>query len=523
MVLSLLMGSGPCPCCAYSQAASLLPFWPFQRPRRRPVRGASEVHPRAEPALSEELHIEGATVVDPRDGGKAAGMTVITQGGRILDVVPVGSKPPRPSVQVVDAAGKFIVPGYNDMHSHVLELEDPSGGLALMLAEGVTGFRQMSGSPALLEKRRNGELPIGRDAPQLWETPGTILTPFNAGSAEEVVAEIRRQKEQGADFVKMGLTSPEVFFAAIAEGKRMGIPILGHLQEGADALAASRAGFRSIEHLGPGSTIWVSCSTEEERLRADNYKRPFIKAPPIKLPFLERLIMRRFRTLLINPSAFAHPGDVARIGHAIDTFSEAKCESVAERFVADGTWHIPTLVRLRTQELADDPDYERDELLEYMPREDVQKWRQVTDRFKKLPPDMLGTYRKAYPRQRELARRFGHSGVRMMTGTDGGSLMGPGLTMRQEFSELAEAGFSPLKILQMTTINPAEYLGRRDTMGTVERGRDADMVLLDADPLERVENLHRIAGVVRAGFYYSRRELDALRSRVASNRGTLSR
>lgn len=521
MVLSLLKGSGPCPCCAYSQAASLLSFWPFQGRRRSASRGASGVHPRAEPVLSEELHLDGATVVDPRDGSKAAGMTVITRGGRIIDVVPVGSRQPRPSVQVVDATGKSIVPGYNDMHSHVLELEDPSGGLALMLAEGVTGFRQMSGSPGLLEKRRNGDLPIGKEAPALLETPGTILTPFNAGSVEEVVAEIRRQQEQGADFIKLGLTSPEVFFAALAEGKRVGIPILGHLQEGADALEASRAGFRFIEHLGPGSTIWVSCSTQEEELRADSDKRPFIKAPPVKIPFLERLVMRRFQTLLINPAAFAHPRDVARLGRAIDTFSEAKCESVAEHFVADGTWHVPTLVRLRTQELADDPDYERDESLEYMPRENVKKWRQVTDRFKGLPPDMLGTYRKAYPLQRALARRLAGSGVRMMTGTDGGSMMGPGLTMRQEFSELAEAGFSPLQLLQMTTINPAEYLGRRDTMGTVEKGRDADLVLLDAAPLERVEHLHRIAGVVRAGFYFSRRDLDALQSRVATTRGSL--
>ncbi|ATB32254.1 amidohydrolase family protein [Melittangium boletus] len=521
MLMSLLMGSGPCPCCAYSRAASLLPFWPFQSVRRPLVRGASESRSRAEPMLSEELHIDGATIVDPRDGGKTAGMTVITQGGRIVDVVPVGSMRPRPSVQVVDATGKFIVPGYNDMHSHVLELEDPSGGLALMLVEGVTGFRQMSGSPGLLELRRNGDLPIGKESPALLETPGSILTPFNAGSVEEVVAEIRRQKDQGADFVKLGLTSPEVFFAAIAEGKRVGIPILGHLQEGTDALEASRAGFRSIEHLGPGSTIWVSCSSQEEMLRADSYKRPFIKAPPIKIPFLERLIMRRFRTLLINPVAFAHPGDAARLGLAIDTFSEARCDSVAEHFVTDGIWHVPTLVRLRTQELADEPNYERDELLQYMPRENVKKWRQVTERFKKLPRDMLGTFRKAYPRQRALAKRFADSGVRMMVGTDGGALMGPGLTLRQEFAELAEAGFSPLKILQMATINPAEYLGRRDTMGTIERGRDADMVLLDADPLERVENLHRIAGVVRAGFYYSSRDLNALRSRVASTRGYL--
>lgn len=521
MLLSLLTGSGPCPCCAYSQAESLLPFSLWRGLRRSSVRSASQSQPRAEPVLSAELHLDGVTVVDPRDGRKTAGMTVITHQGRIIDVVPVGSKQPGSSAQVIDATGKFVVPGYNDMHSHVLELEEPSGGLALMLAEGVTGFRQMSGSPRLLERRRTGELPLGKQAPALLETPGSILTPFNAGSVEAVVAEIRRQKEQGADFIKMGLASPEVLLAAVAEGKRVGIPILGHLQEGGDALEASRAGFRSIEHLGPGSTVWVSCSTQEAELRADSYKNPFLKAPPIKLPFLERLVMRRFNTLLINPAAFAHPGDVARLERAIDTFSEARCASVAEHFVADGTWHVPTLVRLRTQELADDPSYERDELLEYMPARSVKKWRQVTDRFKGLSREMLDTYHKAYPRQRALARRFADAGVRMMTGTDGGALMGPGMTLRQEFAELAEAGLSPLKILQMATINPAEYLGRRDTMGTVEPGRNADLVLLDADPLERVDNLHRIAGVVRAGFYSSRRELDAWRSRIASTRGFL--
>jgi hypothetical protein len=73
--------------------------------------------------------------------------------------------------------GKFVVPGYNDMHSHALNLADPSGSSALMLAEGITGFRQMSGSPALLKKRREDALPIGPAAPALLEAPGTILTP----------------------------------------------------------------------------------------------------------------------------------------------------------------------------------------------------------------------------------------------------------------------------------------------------------------------------------------------------------
>jgi imidazolonepropionase-like amidohydrolase len=107
----------------------------------------------------------------------------------------------------------------------------------------------------------------------------------------------------------------------------------------------------------------------------------------------------------------------------------------------------------------------------------------------------------------------------MMTGTDGGSMAAPGLTLRQKFAELAKAGFSSLKILQMTTINPAQYLGREDAMGTVEPGRNADLVVLDANPLDNVENLHRINAVVRAGTHYSAAELATLKVRVATGRG----
>jgi hypothetical protein len=123
--------------------------------------------------------------------------------------------------------------------------------LARMLADGVTGFRQMTGSPEFLKERRDGTLPIGKDAPALLAMPGSILTPFNARSPDTVTEEIREQKNQGADFIKVGLVSPDVFFAAIAEGKRVGLPVLGHLQEGVDAAQASRAGFGRSSTLVP--------------------------------------------------------------------------------------------------------------------------------------------------------------------------------------------------------------------------------------------------------------------------------
>jgi len=519
-MLKLLMEGASCPCCAYAMAAPVRRSSSFVRAASS--REIVQVKAKANsiPAAAGSLRINGATVVDPRDGSKVQVASVLIKDGRIAGFDDNPSIETDPGVQRIDASGKFLVPGYNDMHSHVLELQDPSGALALMLAEGVTGFRQMSGFPQRLEERRNQTLPLGKNAPAVLEMPGAILTPLNASSTDAVAAEIRLQKEEGADFIKVGFVSPAVFIAAMEEAKRLGIPILGHLQDGVDASAAAKIGFKSIEHLGPGATVWIACSTIEAQLKGAA-KPVKIRVPPVNIPLLKRLIMWRLQTILINPAAFVPPEYVARLQQAFDTFSEEKCKVLAQLFVTEDTWHVPTLVRLRTQELADAAEYQTDPYLQYMPKKKVTKWRAVTKKFKKLPPTMRETYAGAYPRQLALTGLLAGCGVRMMTGTDGGWLSGPGLTLKEEFAELGKAGLSALKILQMTTINAAEYLGRTETMGTVQPGRNADLVLLEADPLESVENLHAISGVVRAGFHYPKKDLDALRGRVASGRGFL--
>ncbi len=101
----------------------------------------------------------------------------------------------------------------------------------------------------------------------------------------------------------------------------------------------------------------------------------------------------------------------------------------------------------------------------------------------------------------------------MMAGTDSGGAGEwdiPGFALHQEFDLLAEAGLSPLTILQMTTLDGAKFLGREASMGTVEAGKNADLVVLDANPVASERNLHRIDAVVRTGDYFSRRDLDGL-------------
>lgn len=505
-----------CPCCAYQQPSAAPRLFSRIVSRRESGSGTRRPIVGVDSALPRTLVLDGGCIIDPRDGSAAVNMSIRIRGGRIVEVCSDAAARDDPSADRIDVTGKFIVPGYNDMHSHALNLGDPSGSLALMLAEGVTGFRQMSGSPALLKQRRDNALPIGPAAPALLETPGAILTPLNAGSREAAAAEIRRQHAQGADFVKIVLANPDVFMAATEEAVAAGIPILGHLQEGVDLMAASRAGFRSVEHLGPGSPVWASCSTLDGELRRQAAQRPAVKAPPFKIPFLERIVAWRMQKLLVNPAAFTDPVDVTRIQRAVDTFSEDKAAGVAAQLASLSTWQVPTLVRLRSMQYAGATEYERDEMLTYLPAKNIRRWRKVTEQFLALPAETIATYRALYPRQLSLTKLFAEHGVRMMTGTDGGSMMAPGLTLRQEFAELGKAGLSPLKILQMTTIEPADYLGQQDTMGTVEPGRHADLVVLDANPLDNVENLHHISAVVRAGKHYSAADLAALKAKVAA-------
>jgi imidazolonepropionase-like amidohydrolase len=179
------------------------------------------------------------------------------------------------------------------------------------------------------------------------------------------------------------------------------------------------------------------------------------------------------------------------------------------------------LVRLRTQELADAPEYAAHEDLCYMPKKKIRKWRQVTKRFTNMPAATRASFRAAYTFQVKLVKMLAEGGVRMLAGSDGGWLSGPGLTLQEEFSELAKAGLAPLHILQMTTCNAADYLGRSDVMGAVAPGHCADLVVLDGNPAEDVANLSRISGVVRAGRYFPRAELSALKAKIAKNRGYL--
>lgn len=457
--------------------------------------------------IADPLRIDNVTIVDPLDGSKRAAMSIVIDRGRIVDVLPTRDVRQGSSIATVEGANRFAVPGYNNMHSHALVAPRPELLLATMLAEGVTGFRQMSGTPKLLKARDEGRLVLGPTTPALLAMPGDLVFPFNAGSAKEARAEVNRQRRQHADFIKLILLSRAAFFAAIDEANRLGLPTAGHLPPDVSPLEAAKAGFDSLEHFGTGNPFWLACSSRQAELARVQSDQPGVPWWIMRIPLVGGLMMTKVEQQLINPTMSDTPATVALRQRALDSFDTGRCQALARSFKANNLWQTPTLVRLRTQELADLPEYRADLSLLNMSADTKKTWQESSAKFHALPATMRATFRATYQRRLMVVAQWQAEGVSMMAGTDGKGDV-PGQALQQEFAELAKAGLTPLKILQMTTVEPARFLGRSSTMGRIASGMAADLVLLSADPLARVDNLGKVSAVVRAGRYIPRSALD---------------
>lgn len=473
--------------------------------------------------------IRSTTLVDVRTGDLQPGMDVTIEGGRITALARTEEVRSDTTARIIEAQGTYIVPGFCDMHAHPLDRKNPEPALRLMLTTGVTSFRQMSGSRKLLESRAAGHLLLPADGAAPVGMPGEILWGLNAGTEEAAVHTVRKQIDQGADFIKIAMIDSPVFFAAQAEAARLGVDVVGHLPADIDVRAASDGRMHSIEHIGlPGVAVLAACCDHEADVQQAAARRGNLALPPIgSIPFAERLLgglmTRMTNRIIINPLLLTKPADAELIAEADQTFNLDKARSLARTFASDGTWQCPTLIRLRTQQFFDDPMYEEQPENRYASPQSLRRWRKAARRYGSRPQMLRTAFQDVYARQLTMVRIFDEEGVSMLAGSDvsGAGWEIPGFALHREFEQLAAAGLTPLRILQMATINAAEFLGRTATMGTVEPGKDADLVLLAQNPLTSVSNLHQIVGVVRAGQHFSAEALERIAQTAATERAAV--
>ncbi len=440
----------------------------------------------AEENLPPSLALTHVTIIDVTGGAVKPEMTVLITGDRITEVGASEKASVPPGTMTLNASGKFLIPGLWDMHVHWYDKRT----LSLFIANGVTGVRQMFGNTTLLKWREevaNGSLvgprmvvasPIVDGPRPFW--PGSIAV----GNEAEGRKAVKKVKAWGADFVKVYSFLPrDAYFGIAEEAKAEGIPFVGHVPWSISAAEASDAGQESMEHL---LGIFLACSDNEAEIR---------RQIPQTTPFAGRALVE---------------------AKALESYDSKKAAALFERFVKNGTWQCPTLTVLRSTSHLDEGEFRKDPRLRFMPSEVRSRWERRTETQPNLRSfENLSVAKKVYPQYFRLVAAMNRAGVRFLAGTDTGNpYCFPGFSLHDELALLVEAGLTPLEALQAATVNAAEFLGVKETLGTIEKGKSADLVLLDANPLEDIRNTQKINAVILNGRLFDRQALDQMLDRA---------
>jgi len=435
------------------------------------------------------LAIVHVTVIDATGAAAQPELTVVITGHRISALGKTGTVQLPRDAQPVDASGQFLIPGLWDMHVHW----NDAAYLPLFTANGVTGIRVMWGLPLHLKWRR--ELAAGTlQGPRLVLAGPVVDGPkpfwkgsIAAGTEGEGQQAVRKTKDEGYDFVKIYNFLPRrVYFAIADEAKKQGLPFVGHVPNSVSAAEASDAGQKSIEHL---QGMLLACSAKEEELR-----KAMAVARTTPAAADRALLFRRISEQLLEPC------------------DARKAAALFARFRANGTWHVPTFTVLRSNAYLDDPNHTSDPRLKFMPPAVRELWNPRNDfRFDNVTPEDFALEKKLFQRRLELAGDMHRAGVGLLAGTDVlNPYCFPGFSLHDELEWLVKAGLSPMAALQTATRNPARFLDQLNDFGTVEQGKVADLVLLDADPLQDIKNTRRIAAVVAGGRLLDRKTLQKM-------------
>jgi len=432
---------------------------------------------------SPTLIIQNVTLVDVTGGALLAHRTVVVREGKIVDIAEASAVAGDKKAIHVNGTAKFLIPGLWDMHVHMVFGDwFPRGKevtVPLFIANGITGVRDMGSDLDALQGWRK-EIEAGTligprivmsgpmlDGPQpRFPSSIAIKTPEDGRRAVDDL------KRRGADFIKLQSLIPrEAVFAIADEARKQGITFVGHVPDSVRASEMSNAGQKSFEHL---IGIFEGSSPLEDE---------FIKGAK-------------------NESKF------------LSTYDPQRAAALFTLLAKNQTWQCPTLVWERGGNLLELSDFPHDTRAKYVPAywKDV-TWKRFIDQITHdFNIDDLATRRHFVEKELEVVNAMHRAGIPFLAGTDTppGVYIFPGFSLHEELQRFVAAGFTPLEALQTATLNPAKFLGKEDQLGTIEKGKLADMILLDANPLDNIRNTQKIAGVVVNGRYLSRADLDKM-------------
>lgn len=435
------------------------------------------------------LVLSGATLLDGTGSPPQPDTTIVVSGGRLAWI---GHRSQMPPAEVVDVRGKFIIPGLWDMHTHN-GFSDQT--VALHIANGVTSVREMWGLPqthVVRDRIERGQLlgPRFTIASDLIDGAHSVWAPraTEAVTAAEGRAAARAAKQSGADFVKVySYLGEEAFHALADEATRLDLPFAGHQPIRLPVREVVNAGMRSYEHLF---------------------------TMPIATSVHETLILQRFndyQTSRANPGGLfdlMYEAEVeASLGH-----DPGKAAVLYDLMARKNCWQTPTLTVLRVSSLPVDM-LRDDPRLKYIDKATRERWTaslgapRPQPEFTRFRMDMVSAMERA--------------GVGILGGSDTPNpFVFPGFAAHDELELLVQAGLSPARALRAMTADAARFLGLQATMGTVEAGKVADLLVLDADPLTDIRNTQRIHAIVTRGEFITAQRRSQILAQVEQAAGS---
>jgi imidazolonepropionase-like amidohydrolase len=403
--------------------------------------------------------------------------TVVVTDGVITTIGSAAEIGFAPDTVVVDGTDRYLMPGLAEMHGHVPgnSSDDLQRTLSLYAVNGITTVRGMLGQRAHLQLKidLSNHKVLG---PRLI-TSGPSLNGRSVNSTAAATGMVEAQHAAGYDFLKIhpGLTREE-FDAMAAAANRLGIKFAGHVPEDVGVERALATGMASIDHL-------------------DGYMETLMRAN-------------------VDPSG----GVSGLFGvYIADYADESKIPGIAAATARAGVWNVPTesLFEHAASPALDPDDMEHWPEMKYMPRETVERWsaskREILGDANYDPETAV----RAIELRHMLIVALHKAGAGLLLGSDSPQIFNvPGFAIHHELEYLVDAGLTPFEALQTGTLNAARYFDTEDQLGTVTEGKIADLLLLDANPLEDITNSKRIHGVMLDGQWLPRQEIEQILAKL---------
>ncbi len=411
---------------------------------------------------NQPIAITHVTAIDGRDSLPRHDVTVIVRDRRIEAVGPASTLTVPAGARTLDGRGAFLFPGLWDMHVHT-DVPGAREVLRLFVVNGVTGVRDMGGDWAALTALRNlvrrGASPGPRlvlSGPYLEGNPQPVPH-FRIRNPEDAVAAVDSLARLGADLVKLhtGLTR-DAFLAALRQARLRGLPTAAHVPRVVGAVMAADSGLGSLEHL---IGIPLPCTAAESLALVPRY--------PVQA--------------------------------ALGRCSSESLTSLMAALVRNRTRVVPTFSAAYEIALWPGRRVPGDEFAAHLP----DKLRRFVAQFFPMPEVPAGADSVGRAVFRKRLAQVGHlyrAGVIMLTGTDAPLRNSPpGFGLHAELEWFVHAGLSPWEALRAATLEPARVLGLADSLGTIEPGKLADLVLVSRDPLRDIRNTRSIRAVIADG------------------------